>query len=90
MSVYDVEGRPLLLFESRWTRQRIEQNNEDWELWRSTVRSQQKVGRVSMGSTRRSLLKKGLVGGGLLAVSGIGLSLQPGQDIPVPPQGLKF
>ena len=29
--VYDVEGRPLLLFESRWTRQRIEQNNEDWE-----------------------------------------------------------
>tara|TARA_B100000683_G_C12470442_1_gene547602 strand:+ start:701 stop:1276 length:576 start_codon:yes stop_codon:yes gene_type:complete len=43
-----------------------------------------------MVSTRRSLLKKGLVGGGLLAVSGVGLSLQPGQDIPVPPQGLKI
>ena len=43
-----------------------------------------------MGSTRRSLLKKGLVGGGLLAVSGVGLSLQSGKDIAIPTQGLKI
>ena len=43
-----------------------------------------------MGSTRRSLLKKGLVGGGLLAISGVGLSLQPGKEIAIPTQGLKI
>jgi len=42
-----------------------------------------------MGSTRRSLLKKGLIGGGLLAVSGIGLSLQPSKKLTSPVGSLK-
>ena len=37
-----------------------------------------------MGSTRRSLLKKGMLGGGLLAASGLGLSLFPGKKLKLP------
>ena len=43
-----------------------------------------------MTQTRRSLLKKGLFGGGLLALSGVGLSLQSSYVAHPPNVGLKI
>ncbi|MEL6347893.1 MAG: gluconate 2-dehydrogenase subunit 3 family protein [Myxococcota bacterium] len=37
-----------------------------------------------MSSTRRRLLQLGLLGGGLLAIGGVGIGLRPGADGPVP------
>lgn len=42
------------------------------------------------GMPRRSLLKKGLLGGALLALGGgAALALRPGRELPLPPEGLR-